>query len=86
MTFRTYYKVNGEVSLYPKKIYPRSKAIKRVKCDKCGGYMRPIYTHIGMNYKYTKIGYYCALCKTGFLDKTTGKFFSCDIILQKKVE
>ena len=81
---RTYYKINGELSEYPKKMYPRSQATKRVKCNKCGLYVRPIYTILDMNGKLTTIGYYCGFCKTGFLDKTIGKFFSCDIIHQKK--
>lgn len=77
MAFKTYYKVNGELSNYPVKKYPYCERNRRPKCDKCGYQLRVIRTLI--QFKQTTIGYYCVFCKVGFLDKTTGKFFSCDI-------
>lgn len=73
MSFRPYYKLNGELSKYPVRKYPRKDRNKRIKCDKCGYHLRRIYSLV--DFKQTTIGYRCVFCKVGFMDKTTGKYF-----------
>ena len=79
----TYYKVNGDLSIYPAKKYPRREAKKRPKCEKCGYHLSIIKTWEAPKFK--RLGYFCNFCKVGFLDKTIGKFFITEFIYPKKV-
>ena len=77
MMMRTYVNINNELTTYNYKIisYPDKK--HRTKCVKCNSYLKTIY--IKKFNKQTTLGYYCELCKIGFLDKTTGKYFNVEL-------
>ena len=74
---RTYVNIKNELVVYPDKTYPYSERNHKIKCGKCKSYLKTIYTK-KFN-KQTKLGYYCELCKIGFMNKTTGKYYLVEL-------
>lgn len=72
---RIYITVKGEVREYD---YPKFKPKrKRPKCPNCRELA--IVIKVQVDSKYTKLGYYCRLCKIMYMDRKKGKIFECDI-------
>ena len=70
---RTYIKVNGQVVEYE---YFAKIQTKRPYC-KCGNMLSTISVQRAT--EYLRLGYYCPLCKSMFMDSSKGNVFKCNI-------
>ena len=74
---KTYVNIKNELITYNNRKIHYYERNHRIKCDKCKSFLKMIYTK--QFNKQTKLGYYCELCKIGFLNKSTGKYFEVEM-------